>query len=396
MSKRLANLADLTPDTHNANRGTARGRGLLERSLRQYGAGRSILADQHGNIIAGNKTLEAAADLGLPIRVIETDGTELVVVQRSDLDLSTDKAARELAYADNRIAQLDLDWDTEALLADQQAGLDLTGVGFSDDELTLLLAGVDLGTEGLTDPDAVPAPPAVPITQPGDLWLLGRHRLLCGDSTALTDVARVGGASCTAIDFDPPYDADSAIVALRWTADDVLVFTDHRHTLDAVTGWPPFRNVFAWDGLSSWYVQGQPLARGKFCLWFGESDYDENGSHYGIVEGEARDVSNPRGTYRYHPDPRGKHLATIFASPATRQFDGHPHAKPVDWVRCLLANCTHGDIFSPFAGSGTSLIAAEQIERRWVGIEISPAYCDVIVQRWEAFTGGTATREVSA
>ena len=191
MSKRLANLADLTPDTHNANRGTARGRGLLERSLRQYGAGRSILADQHGNIIAGNKTLEAAADLGLPIRVIETDGTELVVVQRRDLDLLTDKAARELAYADNRIAQLDLDWDTEALLADQADGLDLTGVGFSDDELAALLAGVDLGTEGLTDPDAVPAPPAVPITQPGDLWLLGRHRLLCGDSTVATDVARL-------------------------------------------------------------------------------------------------------------------------------------------------------------------------------------------------------------
>lgn len=139
MSKRLANLADLTPDTHNANKGTARGRGLLERSLRQYGAGRSILADQHGNIIAGNKTLEAAADIGLPIRVIETDGSELVVVQRRDLDLLTDKAARELAYADNRIAQLDLDWDTEALLADQADGLDLAGVGFADYELAQLL-----------------------------------------------------------------------------------------------------------------------------------------------------------------------------------------------------------------------------------------------------------------
>lgn len=142
MGKRLANLADLTPDRRNANRGTARGRGLLERSLRQYGAGRSILADQHGNIIAGNKTLEAAADIGLPIRVIETDGSELVVVQRSDLDLGTDKAARELAYADNRIAQLDLDWDVESLLADQANGLDLTGVGFSDDELALLLGQI--------------------------------------------------------------------------------------------------------------------------------------------------------------------------------------------------------------------------------------------------------------
>lgn len=136
----MAELASLTPDKRNANKGTVRGRALLEDSLRKYGAGRSILADKHGNIIAGNKTLESAADIGLPIRVIETDGTELVVVQRRDLDLTTDKAARELAYADNRIAQLDLDWDIEALLADQEAGIDLAAVGFDDDELAALLA----------------------------------------------------------------------------------------------------------------------------------------------------------------------------------------------------------------------------------------------------------------
>src|ERR1041384_588040 len=100
--RKLTDLSSLTPDTHNANQGTQRGRGLLEKSLRQYGAGRSILADKNGVIIAGNKTLETAADLGLPVKVVETDGTELVVVQRTDLDLTRDKAARELAYADNR------------------------------------------------------------------------------------------------------------------------------------------------------------------------------------------------------------------------------------------------------------------------------------------------------
>lgn len=143
----LTTTTSLTPDPQNANRGTARGRDLLARSLRQYGAGRSILTDKHGVIIAGNKTTEAATALGLPIRVVETDGTELVVVQRSDLDLATDPAARELAYADNRIAALDLDWDIEQLLADRDAGLDLGAVGFSDDELAELLARDELPGE---------------------------------------------------------------------------------------------------------------------------------------------------------------------------------------------------------------------------------------------------------
>lgn len=201
----------------------------------------------------------------------------------------------------------------------------------------------------------------------------------------------MGGAACPTLDFDPPYDADPALVALRWPARDALVFTDHRHTLDAVAGWPRFRNLFAWDGQTSWYVRGQPLARAKFCLWFGDSDYDEDGSHYG-EPGEAHEATNPRGSYRYRPDPRGKHLATVFVAPATRQFAGHPHAKPVDWVRCLLANCTRGDVFSPFAGSGTGLIAAEQLGRRWVGVELDAGHCDVIVERWQAFTGGRAVR----
>lgn len=135
----MARIEDLTPDKRNANKGTPRGRALLEDSLRRYGAGRSILADKHGQVIAGNKTLESAADIGLPVRFVESDGTELVVVRRTDLDLDTDKAARELAYADNRVAQLDLDWDLDALLADRDAGLDLAAIGFSAAELAELL-----------------------------------------------------------------------------------------------------------------------------------------------------------------------------------------------------------------------------------------------------------------
>lgn len=138
MGKRVSTLADLTPDRSNANRGTERGRGMLEASLRQYGAGRSVLADKHGTLIAGNKTVEAAAELGIPIRTVETDGRELVVVQRTDLDLGEGGTARALAYADNRISQVSLEWDLAQIGADVEAGVDLAGL-WSEGELAHLL-----------------------------------------------------------------------------------------------------------------------------------------------------------------------------------------------------------------------------------------------------------------
>src|SRR6185295_5926047 len=100
-------------DAMNANRGTDRGREALERSLREYGAGRAVLIDRHGHIIAGNKTVERAMALNLPLRVVKTDGTHLIAVQREDLDLSRDPRAKALAIADNRVGELDLQWDVE-------------------------------------------------------------------------------------------------------------------------------------------------------------------------------------------------------------------------------------------------------------------------------------------
>ena len=123
-------LADLTPDPNNANLGTERGMSLLETSLAQFGAGRSILVDKHGKIIAGNKTAETAGSLGMDdVIVVETDGTKVVAVQRTDLDLDNDIKARELAYADNRISELDLNWDLEKLQKDLAEGIDLEGHG---------------------------------------------------------------------------------------------------------------------------------------------------------------------------------------------------------------------------------------------------------------------------
>ena len=136
---RTGKLSELTPDHSNANRGTERGRYALEASLRKYGAGRSILVDRLGRIIAGNKTAETAADVGIDdVIVVQTDGRQVVAVQRTDLDLDSNEA-RELAYADNRVGQLDLDFDPAQILADLNAGVNLDQF-WRKDELDELLA----------------------------------------------------------------------------------------------------------------------------------------------------------------------------------------------------------------------------------------------------------------
>jgi hypothetical protein len=136
--KTIVSLDDLTPDNLNANKGTQRGTGMLEDSLQQFGAGRSVLADRAGRLIAGNKTVESAAGIGMTdVVVVRTTGDQLVVVQRTDLDLN-DPKARGLAVRDNRIAEVNLDWDAAALAALAEQGVELDDL-WSADELTALI-----------------------------------------------------------------------------------------------------------------------------------------------------------------------------------------------------------------------------------------------------------------
>ena len=140
--KQITDIADLTPDPSNANKGSERGRYMVEASLREAGAGRSIVVDKDGRIIAGNKTLEAWAEMGGEIEVVRTDGKRLVVVQREDLDLAEiDSPARRLAYLDNRAGEVGLSWDAEQILADINAGVVLDDMFFKN-ELDALLADI--------------------------------------------------------------------------------------------------------------------------------------------------------------------------------------------------------------------------------------------------------------
>lgn len=152
----VVTIDNLIPDGHNANAGTKRGLDLLDQSLRRNGAGRSILIDKHNRVIAGNKTLERAADIGLDdVIVVDSDGSKLVAVRRVDLDLETDPQARALAYFDNRTSEVSLAWSPEQIAADLEAGLDL-GQMFYPDELSAILeqaADDMLGGEAEQEPD---------------------------------------------------------------------------------------------------------------------------------------------------------------------------------------------------------------------------------------------------
>lgn len=135
---------DLKPDTRNANKGTPRGQWMLEKSIEETGLGRSILADKHGNIIAGNKTYQTAMENNLPVNFVESNGRELTVVVRKDLDLNKDVKARKLAYYDNRVAQVDLDWDTSQMLEDVEKGVQLDNMWVDKELENLLNKEVDL------------------------------------------------------------------------------------------------------------------------------------------------------------------------------------------------------------------------------------------------------------
>jgi len=201
---RVVPISQLILDERNANKGTKRGRELLGNSLEKYGAGRSVVVDRHNRVIAGNKTFEAAVAAGMKsIAVIETDGSSLVAVQRGDLDLKKDKKARELAIADNRVGELDLDWNPEVL-----ATLDVDLKQFwNENELNALLKDSRSSELSAPEPKIDQAAELQKKwkTERGQIWEIGTHRLMCGDSADPSDVAALmDGRTAKLCATDPP------------------------------------------------------------------------------------------------------------------------------------------------------------------------------------------------
>ena len=399
-------LADLTLDPKNANTGTPRGRQAVEESLRSYGAGRAVLMDRRGVVIAGNKTVEAAKAQGLPLRVVTTNGRELVAVQREDLDLASDPRAQALAVADNRTAELGLEWDTEVLRELHAAGVELSAF-WTPEEFDAL---VGAPTTGQTDANAVVAPGPTDIV-PGDLFALGRHRVLCGDATAAEDVARVlDGATPVLMVTDPPYGVD---YQPQWRHE---AYPRQRTAVGTVANddrvdWTPAWSLFPGDvayvwhaGLHSAAVASHLIAAGfdlrsqivwlkqHFALSRGHYHWQHEPCWYAVRSGATAQWCGDRRQSTVWDVPNLNPMGGSRTDANT--VTGHATQKPVRLFEIPFLNHTHaGDVvYDPFVGSGTALIAAETTGRTCLALDIDPVYVQATLSRWEAFTGQSAVR----
>lgn len=402
-------ISELLPDQRNANKGTKRGAEMIEDSLRKYGAGRSILLDKYNRVIAGNKTLEQAGQIGMEnVVVVESDGSKIVAVKRTDLDLEQDAKAKELAVADNRAGQVSLDWDGD-VLAELAQECDLSGF-FSEDELAALLPETAPG-ELLTDEDEVPEAPAEAETKLGDLYILGKHRLLCGDSTNIQHVERLmDGAKADMVFTDPPY--GMSYEGGRSKKQFGMIKNDDAKGDNLI--------ALVRDALGSAVIVRKEGGAAYVCFpWRTYAEFEDAVLAAGLSV-DSCIVWDKKSVGLGHQDYRPQHEFIFYSKGG--QFYGdrsqsdvwymsrgntggyvHPTQKPVELVeKALLNSSKQGDaVLDVFGGSGSTLIACEKTGRSCYMMELDPIYCDVIVKRWENATGkkaqritnGTATQE---
>jgi len=386
----------LIPYARNARTHSEEQIAQIAASIREFGWTNPILTDGDNGVIAGHGRLAAARKLEL---------TEVPVIELGHLSPEQKKA---YILADNRIA-LNSGWDEELLKLELQelqgVDFDLDLLGFGDDEIERLLNGDQVGG-GLTEDDAIPEAPVDPVSRTGDLWILGNHRLLCGDSTVLSDVERLMGGQLADMAFtDPPYNVDYGNSAKdkmrgkdrRIMNDDlgegffqflydaclnlllvtkgacyVCMSSSELHTLqkawiDAGGKWSTFiiwaKNTFTL-GRSDYQRQYEPILYG----------WKQGVDHFWCGDRDQSDIWN-------YNKPRVNDL--------------HPTMKPVELVERAIKNSSKSRdiVLDLFGGSGTTLIACEKTGRQARLIELDPKFADVIVKRWEEYTGQQAVRE---
>jgi len=363
-------------------------------SIAEFGFVNPILVGPDGVLIAGHARLLAARKLRF---------TEVPVLVLGHL---TETQRRALVIADNRLA-MNAGWDEEMLRVEleslQEDGFDLDIVGFTEEEIEGLLRDPEEATEGQTDEDVVPEAPETAVTVPGDIWLLGQHRLFCGDSTQMDAVEKVlAGGLADMVFTDPPYnvnygatmkdklrgkkrkiandnlgqdfeqflrDACVNILAVTKGAIYVCMSSSEIHTLQRV-----FREAGGhWSTFVIW-------AKNTFTM--GRSDYQRQ--YEPILYGWKE------GTDHFWCGARDQGDVWFVKKPVVN--DLHPTMKPVELVERAIRNSSKGrdTVLDPFGGSGTTLIACEKGGRQARLIELEPTYCDVIVRRWQEFSGKLA------
>lgn len=416
-------------DDHNFNKGTEFGQHLMEKSFRRFGAGRSILLDKNNRVIAGNKSLQTAAEIGLDdVLVVETTGEQIVAVKRTDIDLDS-KEGREMALADNATSKANLEFDLpeiDSIAREMDFNPADWGVDFSDIDLDIMK---EEGKETQEDDfdeneDAVEA-----RCQTGDIWRLGDHRLMCGDSTKEEDVARLMNGELADLWLtDPPYNVavknsqGMTIQNDNMKSDDFgqFLLSAFRASEAVMRAGAAFYVWFAScehinfeKALNSVGLKvRQELVWNKNHFVLGRQDYQwkHEPCLYGWKDGAAHYFVDVRNNSSVIPDfgeldfekmkkeemkellmriyDAGVPTTVMDENKPTKDAD-HPTMKPVRLFGYQMYNSTRrGEIvLDTFGGSGTTIVAAEQLQRKARTMELDPHYCDVILARWEKLTG---------
>lgn len=388
-------LESLIPYARNARTHSDAQVAQIAASIREFGWTNPVLVDGENGVIAGHGRLLAARKLGLD-RVPVIELASLSEAQR-----------RAYVIADNKLA-LNAGWDESMLaleVADLAAmGVDLSLTGFDEADLDRIL-GREHG--GLTNPDEAPVPTSQPVSRAGDVWLLGAHRLVCGDCTDPEVVTlALNGVEPHLMVTDPPYGvsyqpswrnevirADGSRVAARATGE---VLNDDRADWREAWALFPGEVAYVWHGALHAPVVAASLEAAGFAI------------RSQIIWDKTRLVIG-RGDYHWQHEPcwyavrrTGKghwsgdrKQTTVWAIPHTKSETGHGTQKPVAcMLRPIENNSSRGQaVYEPFSGSGTTIIAAEMSGRVCHAIELDPAYVDVAVERWQAFTGEVAVLE---
>jgi DNA modification methylase len=391
-------LERLVPYARNSRTHSDQQVAQIAASIREWGWTTPVLVDPDGMIIAGHGRVMAARKLGMAeVPVMVAEGW-------------TDAQKRAYVLADNQLA-MNAGWDAELLkleLVDLQGmDFDVSLLGFDDDALSKILADP---TEGLTDPDAVPEAPAEPVTRLGDVWVMGKHRIVCGDCTdpLVVDKA-LNGVKPHLMVTDPPYgveyDADWRNKAVRGNGEKIGGRATGKVLNDDKADWREAWALFPGDVAYVWHA-------GLFAGTVAESLTSCGFKLRSQIVWAKSNFAIGRGDYHWHHEPcwyavreggkgnwagdRKQSTLWQIAKPQKSET-GHSTQKPVDCMkRPIENNSSPGQaVYEPFSGSGTTIIAGETTGRCVHAIELNPAYVDVAVKRWQDFTGQKAILEAT-
>lgn len=425
---KTVSVADLIPYARNSRTHSDAQVAKIAASIREFGFLNPVIVDGQNGIVAGHGRVLAAQKLGL---------ATLPVIEAAHL---TDAQKRAYVIADNRLA-LDAGWDSEMLkveLTDLHAdGFNLELTGFNLDEIAAFLVDA---TEGLTDPDAVPDVPVDPVSRLGDVWVLGRHRLMCGDSTSVDAVAKLMDGQKADLCFtSPPYaqQRDYKAAISDWDAlmngvfsivpvkdgAQVLVNLGLVHEKGRVNAywdaWLDYMDQCGWP-LFGWYVwdkgfgmpgnwNGRLAPAHEFIFHFSKGgnkpankwvdkkpEYIKewaSGNQFRQKDGSTKAATSPKASMQ--PTKIADSVIRVTPQMARNIDTSHPAMFPVALCDAMYKSYAKaGDwMFEPFSGSGTSIIACEGMGMNCAAMELAPEYTDVAVKRWQDFTGQQATLE---